>query len=117
MSYVELWARAFLLTLGTELALGVPLLGRESPRLRRFGAVVAGNAVSHPVLWFVIARAVQPYGLVLLVGEAWAVLFETLLYRLLVPRVGWSRAFLVSLLANAASVGVGLLARDLGVRV
>lgn len=117
MGYVELWARAFLLTLGTELLVAVPLLGREPSRLRRVGAVAFGNAVSHPVVWFVVAPAVEPYGHMLVVAESWAVLSEAVLYRLLVPGVGAKRAFLVALAANAVSVGLGLLARALGLRV
>jgi len=114
VSYVRLWATAFLVTWLSELGVATPLLPRAQPRGRRLGAVTAANVLSHPAVWFVFPELLRPY-LVMLVGaELWAVVSEALVYRLVFPELRWRRAFGVSLLANAVSLGLGLVLRSLG---
>ncbi len=117
MSFVELWSRAFLLTVGTELAVAPWLMPPSEPRWRRFGAVVAANMLSHPAVWFVFPELRLPYLWFLLVAELWAFASEVLVYRLVFPALTWRRAIAASALANLASVGAGYFLRALGVAV
>ncbi len=103
---------AFGLTLGVEglvAALLAPLFGAS--RERALIAAMLGSAITHPVVWPAF-YALWPdlrlwsYGVV----EAYAVLCEMLVYRL-ATSVAWWRAFFLSLLVNASSVGAGFLMR------
>ncbi|HVY39787.1 MAG TPA: hypothetical protein VHM31_17740 [Polyangia bacterium] len=108
--WVVNWLRAFGLTVLIELAVALPLLAAAEPSLgRRVGAVIAANLATHPLVWFLfpglaLGRWTQ-FGL----SEAWAVLAEIAVYRLVWPAMRPARAGLVSLLANAASCLIGLL--------
>lgn len=115
MTYVGLWARAFALTLGSELALGPWLLPREESRQRRLAAVTAANVLSHPAVWFVFPELGLGYTPMLILAELWAFGSEALLYRLVFPAVPWRQAVAVSALANALSLGLGLVLRGMGV--
>lgn len=75
----------------------------------RWWAAFGASAITHPLLWFAIMPLLPlGYGARLAVGEAFAVLVEAAYFRL-----GWRRprALAWSLLANAASLGLGLLCR------
>ncbi len=115
MTYVALWAKAFGFTLGAEFALAPWLLPRDEPLRRRLAAVLAANVLSHPAVWFVFPELGMAYAPMLICAELWAVGSELLLYRLVFPQLRWRRALAVSALANALSMGVGLLLRGLGV--
>ncbi len=117
MTLVELWLRAFVVTAAVELAVGGPLLAAPHSRARRAAAVLFANLASHPVLWFVLLRVGWPYELRHLVGEAWAIGVEAGIYKLVFPTLTWRRVAAVSLLANGASLAVGLGLRALGVAV
>lgn len=105
---------AYLLTLVLEglvaALIGPRLGGRRAPMA--FSAVL-GSALSHPVVWPAFYALLPTLGgAAVLVVEAFAVLVEAPFYRVL-ARVGWARAFLGSLLVNAASYGAGLLIQAL----
>ncbi len=112
-----MWLIAFSLTLGLELLVAVPLLWRwlrpstGGVIIRR---VLLVNAVSHPVVWFLLPHLELEYVLFLAIAESWAFLSEALLYRLLWSKLGFRRAALLSLLANGASLGFGLLLQRTG---
>lgn len=74
--YTALWQSVFVLALALEL----PLVAAFAPRGRRLRAIAAsliGNAVTHPLLWFVWPRWL-PSLAALLVGEGFAIGFEAL---------------------------------------
>lgn len=109
MSPITLWSHAFAVTLLVELLVAVPLLDRSRPLLRRVGAVVAAQLVSHPSVWFVLPALGLRRSSFLLLAEGWAVVSELLLYRLIYVELPWSRALAVSALANGASFALGTL--------
>lgn len=117
MSYVGLWARAFLLTLGSELCVAPWLMPKDEPKPRRVGAVVAANVLSHPAVWFVFPELGVGYTAMLVLAELWAFGSEVLVYRLVFPRLEWRQAIAASALANALSLVLGLVLRRLGVLV
>ncbi|HRG94652.1 MAG TPA: hypothetical protein PLR99_00295 [Polyangiaceae bacterium] len=109
-AYIAAWARAFVLTQAVE-----------APIYRRVGrvpvwAALAPSAITHPFVWFAFPR-LQEHGVSYLqmaaVSEAFAWAVEAAFLALTV-RVPWRRACLLSLLANAASVVVGLTLREFG---
>lgn len=112
--FVAAWARAFFVTVAIELAIAPWLLDRQ-PWTRRAGAVVLANLASHPIVWLVIPELGLGWPLWLIVAELWAVVVEATLY-VLVFR-GRRQAVLASLVANAASLAVGLVLRRAGLPV
>lgn len=108
--WVANWLRAFGLTLLVELAIALPLLAPVEPRLwRRVSAVLAVNLATHPLVWFLFPGLAVGAGVRLALSEAWAVLAEMAIYRVVWPALPMRRAALVSAAANAASLVVGLV--------
>jgi hypothetical protein len=103
---VEAWLRAFIFTQLIE----VPIYARGL----RCGipAAFGASALTHPIVWFVIfhPRWQAGYGTKLIVAELFAWLAEAAYFRLVWRR---PRALLWALVANAASLGLGLLSRRL----
>lgn len=113
-----LWAKAFAVTLVAELPVAYFLLRQaDVSRARLAFAIVLVNVASHPAVWFVFPELGLGYGAAVTLSELWAVGLECLAYRLIFPRLSWRRAGLASLLANAASVALGLCLRALGLRI
>lgn len=109
------WGRAFSVTLLVELGVAVPLLSRHVPSVARRLAVVAfAQLVSHPLFWFVLPALHLPRGVFLVTGELWAWLVEAALYAASVPQLPLGRSLSVALAANAASFGVWLVLRAVG---
>lgn len=110
-SYVALWRWVFVLALALEL----PLVALAVPREHRVRATLAsllGNAVTHPLLWFVWPRML-PYGAALIVGEACAIGVEGAALATL-GRLG-RRGFFLALAVNLYSWAVGeLILRGIG---
>lgn len=98
--YVALWRAAFVLALLTELPI-VALAAPSGKRLRATLASLAGNAATHPALWFLWPR-LMPQLPALLFGEVIAVVVEAALMATLggLPK---RRALLIALAANAYS--------------
>lgn len=113
MQLVQLWIRAFSLTLLIELLLAVPMLGRVAGWQRRVSAVVFGQLVTHPAVWFIFPLLGWSQQVFLIVAESWAVLLECALYRTVFPSLPWSKALAVAALANAGSFAVGQVLRAL----
>ena len=108
--WVANWLRAFGLTLLIELAIALPLLAPIEPRLwRRTSAVLVVNLATHPLVWFLFPGLAVGSGVRLALSEAWAVLAELAIYRVVWPALTIRRAALVSGAANAASLVVGLV--------
>lgn len=102
----EAWLRAFLFTQLIE----VPIYWRG---LRcRLPVAFGASAITHPIVWFVIfsPRWQASYGVKLVVAELFAWLLEAAYFRVVFKR---PRALLWALIANAASLGLGLLSRRL----
>lgn len=110
--FVLLWARAFGVTLGVELAVATPLL--RGARTQRVVLVVLANLASHPAVWFVFPDLGLGYVAWLTLAELWAVTVEAIAYRALLPGVATRRAVGVSVAANAASLATGLALRAAG---
>jgi hypothetical protein len=107
--WVANWLRAFGLTLLVELAIALPVLAPVEPRLsRRAAAVLFANLATHPLVWFLfpgLAISAVPR---LALSEAWAVVAELAIYRIVWPALSIRRSALLSLAANAASLLAGL---------
>ena len=109
------WLRAFALTVAVEAAVAMPLLARAEPAIaRRLAAVLLVNLATHPLVWFLFPGVAARYAVRVALSEVWAVGAETGAYWTVWPALGARRAFMTSLLANAASFIVGLLVPDLG---
>jgi hypothetical protein len=105
--YLVAWLRAFAFTQLVEVPIYMRF-ARATPA-QAFGA----SAITHPLLWFVIFP-LSPLGYTAtsIAGELWVWLVEAAYLRWIVriePRL--HRALLWSLLANAASEGLGELCR------
>jgi hypothetical protein len=108
---VDLWFRAFLLTVAVELPVVAILLRRFEPdRLRLVLLILLANLASHPAVWFIWTQlflvGTPEY---VVVAEGWAVAIEAVFYWAVFRGLpGW-RALVVALVANAASLVVGQL--------
>jgi len=110
-AYLLGWVRAFLFT---ELV--------ETPIYWRFGRVrwwraFLPSAITHPFVWFVFPLLSTMLGaswtLAMIFAELFAWWVEALFLYMTKPRVPLLHAVLLSLGANAASLGLGLLSRQL----
>ncbi len=67
------------------------------------------NSITLPVVWFVLPPLlIRNYLLFFVVAELFAWLGEALLVKLLLEKVGWKRALIAALAANAVSAAAGL---------
>jgi hypothetical protein len=92
----------------------VVLLTREIPRPAAHRALLAVFAqfVTHPLVWFVFPRIAGITGTTALtLSEIWAWLGESLFYAVALPPLRPLRAVGIAGVANALSLGVGLLLR------
>jgi hypothetical protein len=99
------WLAAFLFTELIEVPIYVARL--RCSILRGFGA----SALTHPIIWFGFFHPRLPGGYYqhVVAAELFAWLAEAAYF----GRFGWRRAILTSLLANGASLTIGLTARRL----
>ena len=108
---VDVWFRAFLLTVAVEAPIVALLLRRWEPSWPRLLALIFfANLASHPAVWFVFTEllVIGTPGY-LMVAEGWAIGCEALFYWAAFRGLPVRRAIVVSLVANAASFAVGLL--------
>jgi hypothetical protein len=97
------WLWAFLFTQAVEVPIyAVPLRGRP---LAGFGA----SAITHPVVWFVFPALIHDYLTMAVAAEIFAVAVEAAYLR----AFGVRRALFWSIVANGASLGLGLALRAL----
>lgn len=114
MSYVTAWAKAFALTAAIEIPIAATLFHRSGePVWRRSALVFYANLASHPAVWFIFPALGMPFPRMVLAAEIWAFLSEAIFYWLVFRREDPRRAAGVSLLANGASFGLGLILREL----
>jgi hypothetical protein len=110
LAYCEAWAASFLLTTAIELVVAGWILRRAERSLgRRCGSIAVANLATHPLVWFVFPALPVPYYATVILAETWAVVLETIAYRLAFPASPRTRAFAASALANAASYWAGLV--------
>jgi hypothetical protein len=108
VTYETLWVRSFGVTIACELPVALALLrGSGTSVGRRVAAVAVANLASHPIVWFVLARALSSRSALVVVGESWAVACEAAIYGLVLPHISARRALGVSAIANATSFAVG----------
>lgn len=124
------WFSAFVFTQVVEVPIYARALAREpapAGAWRRIGLGFLCSALTHPYVWFVFPQVFyytetyerlgarwpalldHRYAIFFVVAESFAVLVEALLLR----AAGLRRALLWALLANAASAGLGIVARRL----
>jgi hypothetical protein len=111
IAWILAWLRAFALTVAIEAPIATWLTKPAEPSLLR-RAVLASFAqlASHPCVWFVFAYLPLPrWEVNITLAETWAFASETVFYVFALKGLGWKRAALTSLAANAASFGIGLL--------
>ena len=102
------WSGAFLLTLAIEVPLAVIFL-RAYPRGRVAAAAVVATGASHPLLCFVLLRALPgPFLARVLAGEVVVILLEAAVYLLLLRPIRPGHALAVSATLNAASYLAGI---------
>lgn len=117
--FAHAWLSAFAFTQVVEVPIYVAALridGKSAerawlrPAWARAGVAFGASALTHPVVWFVIPSLVTSgYWTMVLWAEVFAVVAEAVYFRLF----RLERAFAWSLLANAASAGLGFASRAL----
>lgn len=118
-AWLVAWLWAFLFTQAVEVPIYRAALGRLGTRRTgpwaRTALAFLASAITHPIVWFVIAPLYPgSYWGMAVCAETFAVVFEAIwLWRLSRPRGGLRTAGLLSLLANCTSLGLGLLSRAL----
>lgn len=107
---VGLWLRAFVFTQIIEAPIYRRMLGVS------WGRALAPSARAHPAVWFLfplLRRLGIDYVPMVILAELFAWLAEALFLARTQPRVPVRKALLVSLVANATSVLLGLACREL----
>ena len=100
-------------TVSVEALVVLVALAKTASWPRRLGALAFANIASHPAVWFVFPELGLSYSVMVILAETWAVGSELVFYRLVFEQLSWRRAVLISLLANALSLGLGLVVRAL----
>jgi hypothetical protein len=119
VTYLLEWLRAFGLTEAIEIPI-VLALTRSSPPVggmpawRRAAIAFFASLATHPIVWFVIPELALADTTRIALSEAWATGAELAFYWVALPTLGVKRAAIVSVAANAASFGAGLLLWKLG---
>jgi hypothetical protein len=119
------WVRAFAITLFLEECAALLLvsrfdrasgatgsdttLDRRARWARRAIVIALVNLATHPLVWFLFPGLTMRYAYRIALSEAWAFLAEGVGYAVIWPHLTAKRAFLISLVANGLSFGVGLL--------
>lgn len=107
MGIVHQYLFAFALTVGLELGVAVPVLAPGGAWTRRIAVVCLAQLATHPSVWFFWTLFDWARPVYLVVAECFALVVETLIYRLCLQQLSWSRALAASALANGASVLIG----------
>lgn len=112
-SYATAWLKALSFTWAVEVGLGVWLLPADASLLRRLSLLFLGSAVTHPCVWFVFPFIGLDYVSAIILAEIFAVVVEAVIYWAGIKSLQPGRALAVSFALNAASLGTGLLVREL----
>ena len=106
----ELWhffPIGYLLTIAIETPVLFFGLSAHHSKLRRIGAGVWLTACTYPIVVLVLPLLINERWLFLLVAETFAPLAECVLFRLAFAKQATWRDFVVIVIANLASFGVG----------
>jgi len=117
------WLAAFLFTQAVEVPIYVTALHRASRRpsaplaerglLALYVIAFGASALTHPIVWFLIPRLpFGSYAAMVVCAEVFAVVAEGVYLRAL-GVMSLRRGLVLSLVANAASAGLGLTSRAL----
>lgn len=102
------WPLAFTLTVMIEAAVLVVLFRKNTDVWRILAAAAICNAVTHPVVWFVLPRLFSTYGAYIIASEAFAFTAEVPILLLVIRPKPWHMSIAGSALANGGSYLVGL---------
>jgi hypothetical protein len=109
MNPIAHWAVAFAVTQIVEVPFYARVLPRGDGLARRLALAFAASAITHPIVWFVVPRLWLggSYLAMVVASEIFAITVEAAW----LGSYGARRPALWSLVANAASVAVGLTLR------
>ena len=108
------WLAAFVFTQIVEIPIYLVALARvprPSSRLRDLLIAFGATAITHPLFWLLFPKNLSPHAY--LTATALAEMLVVLVEAAWLRAFGVRRAILWSVLANAASLGLGLLSRAL----
>ncbi len=111
--YATAWLKALIFTWAVEVGLGVWLLRAEAALPRRLVLLFVASAVTHPCVWFVFPFIGLDYVPAIILAEIFAVVVEATIYWAGISSLLARRALAVSFVLNGASLGLGLLVREL----
>ena len=103
--YLFSFFQAFLLTFSAELLI-LLLLAKKIQTLRIFNAVLIGNLVSMPIVWFLISVSIREFHIYLITSELFAVLSESFILKSFLS-ISYRRSLFYSLVANLFSLSIG----------
>lgn len=103
--YLISFFQAFLLTFTAELLI-LLLLAKKIQTSRIFKAVLIGNLVSIPVVWFLFSASIREFHIYLITSELFAVLSESVILKSFLP-ISYRRSLFYSLVANLFSFSIG----------
>ena len=103
--YLFSFFQAFLLTFSAELLI-LLLLAKKIQTSKIFKAVLIGNLVSMPVVWFLFSATIQEFHIYLITSELFAVLSESVILKLFLS-ISYRRSLFYSLVANLFSLSIG----------
>jgi hypothetical protein len=112
--YEILFLKGLVFTVLVEAAVFFPLyyfwLGKRSAAELLYGIFVcaAASVLTLPYVWFIIPAFVPDRTVYMISAEAFAFLLEAIIYRVLL-KCRYREAFVLSLVCNAGSFGLGLL--------
>lgn len=112
-SYPIAWLKALSFTWAVEVSLGVWLLRAHVTLHRRLGLLFLGSALTHPCVWFVFPFIGLDFIPAMILAEIFAVVVEAAVYAVGAPGLRPLRALAISFALNSASLGLGLLVREL----
>ena len=94
------WPLAFGLTLVSESLVLYLLFKKNTTVMNIAAALLVGNALTHPVVWFLIPRLVSSYGAYIVFAETFAFAVEVPVILVLIRPEPWYMSIAGSALAN-----------------
>jgi hypothetical protein len=126
---IPLWFVSFLFTQAVEIPIWTGLSWRAVPAWKSALSGALCTCVTHPLLWIVWPRVfflvrdwplqiggivVSRYTAYLVTGEFLVAVIESMIFYFAARSGRFSKALAISFIANAASLGLGVLARSFG---
>lgn len=103
--YLFSFFQAFLLTFLAELLI-LLLLANKIQTLRIFKAVIVGNLISMPIIWFLISVSIRQFYIYIIISELFAIVSESFILKLFLA-VSYRRSLFYSVVANLFSFIIG----------